>query len=256
MVERKKFWRVSVLIIAYQIMDMNNPVSVYYSNISKKSFEPVKDLVHIVPFQCTVPSTLPKNIKWRRCPTEEYRSIVYTYYRLMQKVMQGEEFIILEHDAYLIPERENIFRFLYKNLSDYLMWNPGAALECSKYTKPIAEYWIDSFENQFREGVRETIGAMGLFWWAAKDLNLNLPILWPWHAARGKTIKSTTSRDNERKFWISKDWKPSEIYEIYSSPITQVISKSRGVTNRRRENLTLENSAPKKETHPTLHFID
>ena len=76
-----------------------------------KSFAPVSDLIEIETYQCYVPDTLP-SFKWnenkKRTLTE--KSILYTYYELMTRIADGEKFIIMEHDAYLNPDRIDIFR--------------------------------------------------------------------------------------------------------------------------------------------------
>ena len=149
---------------AYMIMDLDNPVSVAYSKMSIESFKPVEDLIEIIPYQCT----RPKDIEWiddvdrwgvgplfeveghkfsiwtqqllrsgHRNFTESEKATIVSHLRLWLKP-EEEQFIILEHDAYLLDEQK--FRKDFSKMDRYGVWMPGIALECYSFSPMFKEY--------------------------------------------------------------------------------------------------------------------
>jgi hypothetical protein len=218
---------------AYMIMDWNNPISVRYAQYSTKSWEKVKDLVSIEPFQCVTPETLDTSyFPWMELPecrkTKTECSILATYYQLYL-LGTFEKFIIMEHDAYLYPHREKIFRQVFKYI-DLDIWNVGMAVECHSYSSSVSEQLARLLEsNKFM------LGPMGL----VHQTNYKGEILFvesghntgKGYIGLGKNIDRIASGFSDKRF---------------DAPVTQCYNNNWGFTN-------VNPYTP--ESHPNMHFF-
>lgn len=134
------------------LVDFNNPLSMKYSDYSLKSFECVSDVFEIERVQCYTPTTKPDhdwNLKKdHRRPAEQ--SLLLSIRELLQQIVDGERFIIMEHDAYLIPEREDIFRVLLEQAYNMALWCVGIATECWTIESKLAENMIKVINNDHK----------------------------------------------------------------------------------------------------------
>lgn len=170
------------MIKAKMIVDFDNPLSMKYMELSLESFEPLSDLLEIIPVQCTKPETLPIRFDQHTdLPTyllegetthprffggdfEDhpiYQSIMYSHFKLWrEQVDSGERFIIMEHDAALINEKG--LRYHLENWQQYDIFMPGACMEFYS----ISDRWIrkmDHFLMNYPKGKRLS-GPYGVMW--------------------------------------------------------------------------------------------
>jgi len=156
----------------YQIVMPDNPVSMEYHEISKKSFECVSDVIEIVPFEAITPNHPDfkehesrynwqhllshdsrhntKNFQQPHSPTE--RAGMCSHWELIrQRSLTDEPFFVTEHDTYLIPEQEEIFRVCLDMSSDYNLHytNIGLFMGCYSLSKTFAEQAWNLLTNDF-----------------------------------------------------------------------------------------------------------
>jgi len=133
---------------AYMIVDFNNPVSMSYMEKSLKSFAPLKDILNIIPVQCTTPDTLP--IEPCGIVSGVLNSILHSHHMLIRKIADGEDILIMEHDAALI--NEDSFREMYDacwgNVEGFF---PGVAMELYSLSPKLA-VWMDNHLNNILDG--------------------------------------------------------------------------------------------------------
>lgn len=228
---------------AYMIMDFDNPVSVAYSKMSIESFKPVEDLIEIIPIQCTKPKDLVwidevdqwgvgpmieiEGLKFSFWPhqllrsgdrdwTEIEKSVVASHLKLWLK-NEKKRFIIMEHDAYLLDEQK--FRKDFNTINDYGVWMPGIAMECY------------SLSNKFKEYIR----------WYIEDKK--------WNTFSSGPMGYIEKLSREWKRIFPKDGKKNLLNDGSKAPVTQLYSKSLGIT--------LDHLLPHKyEDQPNLYIID
>ena len=207
---------------AYQIMDFNNPLSVYYQQHSAQALAPLSDLIQIVPVQCTTPATMPADIllndKKRRTDTE--KAALISHYNLAKKLAQGEEFIILEHDAYLWPEREKDFRLLFEYVHCPI-WNCGIAAECYTTNKEVAKFFCELVENDHTHGYR---GPLAIMHAAANKYGEKnkTNVVWIVEGLTNQTCVASSCNEALLKKG-----------EVYDAPITQHVVEKTGSTIQR-----------------------
>jgi len=217
-----------------QIRDLNNWKSIKYAEKSLETFAPVSDLIEIETYQCYVPDTLP-SFKWnenkKRTLTE--KSILYTYYELMTRIADGEKFIIMEHDAYLNPDRIDIFRkwFSDSNLDRFSIWNVGIAIEFHTLSKEIAQTFLKIMESDHTESAK---GPMSIIAKSHNRINAG-KILFPVAGGVNLMCVAENTRNADKG-----------IGEIYNSPVTQMVDRKIGVT--------IEH--PNWSPDVNIHFID
>ena len=153
--------------IAYQIVDFDNPISMEYSRISIESFQPAIEagiFSEIIPVQCVTPSTLSEYedmFTWHKSltdidtmngqgeisPTERSGNI--SHWLLMKQAGETDErFFILEHDAYLLDV--NMFKKCVDRMNQHEMSyaNLGLFMSCYSYNKECAEWCWDLLVNR------------------------------------------------------------------------------------------------------------
>ena len=156
----------------YQIVIPDNPVSMEYHELSKKSFEPVNDIIEIVPFEAITPhhpefeehesrynwqhllsndsKHNTRNFQQPHSPTE--RAGMCSHWELIrQRSLTDEPFFVTEHDTYLIPEHENAFRESLELWEDYDLHyaNIGLYMGCYSLSRTFAEQATILLNNQF-----------------------------------------------------------------------------------------------------------
>lgn len=194
---------------AYMICDLNNPVSVQYTDVSIKSFEPVSDLIEIIKVQCFVPDTIdtcPHKFKIsaisharkykgqnRTIPPGERACLTSHIHQWFEQAATPERFIIMEHDAYLKDESK--FRSLFARVEEFEIWNCGIAMECYSMSHRFARYMRLYLEDDNYEA---TSGPMGEIFYLYMKLHKKryhltsgiLPLLWPNIYMRNQIVSS------------------------------------------------------------------
>lgn len=137
------------MITAYQLVDFDNDKSMFYHERSIASFIDVTNL-NIIPIQCITPDELEGwerdlEMTWmeysyaskyvsnnkRHKFTKTERCVAASHFMLWQKQLrEADQFIIMEHDAYLRPHHVLAFRSEIKSLQLYGTWNRGLCAEC------------------------------------------------------------------------------------------------------------------------------
>lgn len=143
---------------AIMICDLKNPVSVAYSKIAMKTWEPVAG-VTVERWQCYTPDTIddaPFKINWGRyssagkyqkdkheiTPTEK-ACLTSMFHWWKHTADTGERVIILEHDAF-VRDPEQLERWL-KIMDQFDLWNPGIAMECASMSQQFAKYCMQKW---------------------------------------------------------------------------------------------------------------
>jgi len=104
------------MIKAIMQIDLNNALALRYHEVALKSFERVSDIFEIEVVQCVLPTTLLPELKdipnalTKRSPQE--LASLHSNYRMAKRISEGERFWVLEHDAYLRPQHEDVFRMI------------------------------------------------------------------------------------------------------------------------------------------------
>jgi hypothetical protein len=145
----------------YQIVMSDNPVSMEYHEISKKSFEPVSDIVEIVPFEAITPQhedweNIESKYNWkvslagldkkdsekRQMSPSEKAGICSHFELIRQRSLTDEDFWVTEHDTFLLPEQEDNFRrqvYLSHRLT-HVYSNIGLFMGCYRIDKSFAQW--------------------------------------------------------------------------------------------------------------------
>lgn len=205
------------MVRAVQFIDFNNPVSLHYAKISIQSFQCVSDILEIEQIQCDTPETMSDELKFdqekKRSNTE--KAILSTYRRLMDRLAHGESFIMMEHDAYLLPKRENKLRYFIETMGEYDIWCPGTAMEFHTCTPEIAWHFVTMLDNDFLHKYK---GPMSLY--QSTDVyKKNKKVLWP---VAGENRRSGVSRSIRRANQGNGS--------VHSCPVTQCIDEKLGNT--------------------------
>jgi len=233
------------MIQAYMNVDLNNPLAVKYHQLSLKSFECVKDIFNINVLQCITPDTLLDisfSDKKKRSPQEE--ATICSQYRLIERISQGEKLFVMEHDAYLIPERETIFRTIMSDYEKILTCNVGIAMECYTTHPSVAELFCELVRN---DSTTRQKGPMGILHYAtdviARGNNSDRNwVYWPKEGKRNKTGLDVN---------VTKSHGRPKI--VIDAPVTQLIDNLQGTTVTDRVHI---NNIYTPETHPNFHFVD
>lgn len=167
---------------AKMFMDFNNPISCAYSEYALKSWEPVKHLIEIEPVQCVTPNTeyfdKHKHLfhpAKKRSPSEI--AILLTYKKLWEQRLSGEDFITLEHDAYLYPERITFLERILDIWDELKVIVPGGAIEFM-YLHPRVIKRALKFIHEDHKHPKYR-GPMGLISEATFNVCKDLNVVWP-----------------------------------------------------------------------------
>ena len=151
------------------ICDFSNPISMRYVEMSLESLKPLNDIITITPVQCTTPETLPvryeKNLEpipfyvsddgkdYLRprhyggtfCDDPIYNCIMHSHMQLIERIAQGEEILILEHDAALVNEES--FRDMLDTFWGSDIFFPGACMEFYGLSQRFASWMVELMED-------------------------------------------------------------------------------------------------------------
>ena len=145
---------------AYMIADLNNPVSVRYTEIALESWSK-QDLLDIEVIQCYTPDTiseLESLYNWKpllhgmqkgkmSSPSERAGDI--SHWQLIKKRAESRErFYVMEHDSYLLDadEFKRQFDFTMEHGLSYA--NHGLFMSCYSFSRVAAIYIHDLLINQ------------------------------------------------------------------------------------------------------------
>jgi hypothetical protein len=177
------------MINCFILCDFENPLSMKYLERSLKSFEPVSDILNITPVQCDTPKTIPirfqKNeppipfyvandgVDYLRprffggtfCDSPLYQAVMYSHFKLIKRIAEGERLIIMEHDAALINEeslREMIdLYYLDEMMVDVNLFMPGTCMEFYSMSQRFAQLYCEFLLN-FGHYHTRTSGPLGV----------------------------------------------------------------------------------------------
>lgn len=157
------------------ICDFNNPVSMRYVDMSLESLKPLEDIISITPIQCTTPDTLPirypatkyghentpfyvspptdEGVDYCRdryyggtfCDHELYQCIMHSHMQLIERIANGEELMIMEHDCALV--NEDSFRELFDIYWGCDGWFPGACMEVYGLSQRFARWMVNLMDD-------------------------------------------------------------------------------------------------------------
>ena len=145
------------------ICDFDNPVSMAYANIAKKTWVDVKD-VEVELWQCYTPDTeynAPFSVPWgeyssaskyrkdkhKITPTE--RCCLTSMFHWWKHIADtGERVIILEHDAYVKDVKK--MDQLVEQINEHDMWCVGIAAECITMSQRVAKFGMDKWLDKMQ----------------------------------------------------------------------------------------------------------
>lgn len=145
---------------AYMIADLNNPVSVRYTEIALESWSK-QDILDIEVIQCYTPDTiadLEPLYNWKpllhgmqrgQMSTKSERAGDISHWQLIKKRAESDaRFYVMEHDSYLLDadEFKRQFDFTMKNGLAYA--NSGMFMSCYTLSKSAAVYMNDLLLNR------------------------------------------------------------------------------------------------------------
>lgn len=235
------------MIEAYMQVDLNNRLAVSYMEHALKSFDRVSDIFHINVIQCVTPETL-LNVKFSSTKNRslQEKASLCSQYRIAKRMANGEKIWMMEHDAYLIPEREEIFRMIMTKYSGMPVCNIGVAMECYTIQSKIAKMFCDLIENDANTNLKGPMSVLhrATDLYCSKVKNNKNNVYWP---KEGKENLTGISYN------VSLAHKKPKV--IIPSPVTQLIDTNRGTTVTDRDQLQGDKLFYRKETHPNFHFI-
>jgi hypothetical protein len=223
------------MIKAYMQVDLNNELALRYMEVALKSFERVSDIFEIEVIQCITPETLlpelidnplithtKDQVSLRNRSPQELGSL-HSNYRMIKRLAQGEKFWVLEHDAYLRPQHEDVFRMLMSKWRQFPAAGLGTAFEFYTMNSDISKIWI----NKFLSGTN--LGPMGIMHsaidqWSKTHNNNKRNIYWP--ANRFKHVEWT----NKTGVDVGAHACHHRPKIIIDSPITQILDEKYGGT--------------------------
>jgi hypothetical protein len=233
---------------AYMIADLNNPVSVRYTEIALESWSK-QDILDIEVIQCYTPDTiadLEPLYNWQpllhgmqmgkmSSPSERAGDI--SHWQLIKKRAESDaRFYVMEHDSYLLDADEFKRQYDFTMRHGLVYANSGLFMSCYTLSKSAAVYMNDLL------------------------LNRKFPLNGGPYGCIERLVKTYLSDYHERTYWEIKDWgnepyewmchhpnlphvnigrTSEELRDTYNYPAkespfklasTQVISKSFGIT--------------------------
>ena len=246
------------MITGYMQVDLNNPLAVKYMDYCLKSFEPVSDIFKIEVVQCVTPDTLLPELenipnKDARSP-QELASLHSNYRFLKRSVETKERFWLLEHDAYLRPEHEDVFRMIMSKWITMPTACIGMSNEFYTCRPEVAKVYCDLVESGTR---RNALGVLHLATdlWVRRVKHRRNTIYWPCNWSKDIRWVNTTG----------VGMSCSEAYNdpavILNSPITQAVDLKYGGTvvdrkKAQRNGVFDPSTIYTREKHPDVHWID
>lgn len=208
-------------------VDLNNPLAVAYMKHALKSYEIVSDIFRVNVIQCVTPDALLKELKdipnqlTNRSPQE--LASLHSNYRAAKRMAAGERFWTLEHDAYLRPEHEDVFRMIMsKWLTKQSTLQIGMANEFWTTIPEIAKMFCNEIEKGWSTGPMSLLHRVTDIYLKGKSEKRDT--YWP--ANRFKNKKWT----NKTGVGINVSNAYNEPKVILNSPICQIIDQKYGGT--------------------------
>ena len=148
---------------AKMICDFNNPISMAYANIAKKTWDDIED-VEVELWQCYTPETeynatfsIPwgefssaskyKNIKHKITDTE--RCCLTSMFHWWKHIADTDErIIIMEHDAFVRDADKT--NMLVSQIEDHDLWCIGIAAECITMSPRLAKFAMDKWLDKMQ----------------------------------------------------------------------------------------------------------
>ena len=222
-----------------QITDLNSSISSLLLSVSHASFKPLGDLLDINLFQCFTPETIPRDKLYgdnkKRSVYEQ--ACFASHYSLVSKLRDGEEFIIMEHDAYLWPEHVDHFKSLWSRYKDFDVFYPGISNEFYTLTSRVAEAYVENVDRgKFFGGPLSQASN-------AYELTKTKSSLacWPVVGQKNLICISNSIRDCMKGRG-----------DVIRAPITQCFNLKTGSTIKER----LNNWKTTKEKNPDMFFVE
>lgn len=164
---------------AVMICDFNNPISMAYANISKKTWEDVSN-VEVELWQCYTPETeyhAPFSVPWgefssaskykgeKHKITDTERCCLTSMFHWWKHAADtGERVIVLEHDAYV--RDANKAKMLVDAIPTTDFWCIGIAAECISISPSVARFAMDKWLDKMQI---IDAGPMAELWTLAHD---------------------------------------------------------------------------------------
>ena len=224
---------------AYMIADLNNPISVKYTEIALESWQK-QDILDIEVIQCYTPDTIseleplynwqPLRHKMQRglnsSPSERAGDI--SHWQLIKKRAESKErFYVMEHDSYLEDADE------FKKQHDFSMehgldWaNHGLFMSCYSLSRRCAIYMNDLLLNKEFPLNGGPFGCMERLVKTYLSHNpINSEYTFMCHYGNTDKIGHGTTAKELHKVYNSRFERPTK----FTRASTQVISKSFGIT--------------------------
>jgi len=248
-------------------VDLNNELAVRYMEVALKSFERVSDIFEIEVVQCITPETLlpeltsidalnyDKNGKLYRMRSPQEIGSMHSNYRMIKRLSQGERFWILEHDAFLRADGEDVFRTLMSKWQQFPAAGIGMAFEFYTMWPEVSQKWIDIFLNG------AAMGPMGIMHiavdrWSNETKYNKQNVYWPCDR------KVDTRWANMTGIGRSCQQAHRDPSKILHSPITQCIDiryggtvTDREITKNPKTGEYDQNILYNKKRHPDVEWI-
>lgn len=187
-----------------------------YAHRAIDSWKPLYDIIDLEFHQCITPThpdfsatrfctskvlnNVQTSTKVLRCNFRSFTeiAILETYYQLWKKIADGEDFIMLEHDAFLRRGHEDTVRNLIVNRHKYKYQCMGSAMEAWWINRQIAKNLIALADRDFAHQMR---GPM----WYLEMAGLSEPIRTPYFEIDGKSWDNPRYRFAEQmQGWLDK----------------------------------------------------
>lgn len=215
------------MIEAYMQVDLNNPLAVAYMKHALKSYEIVSDIFRVNVIQCVTPDTLLEELKdipnqlKNRSPQE--LASLHSNYRAAKRMAAGERFWAIEHDAYLRPEHEDVFRMIMsKWLTKKTTLQIGMANEFWTTIPEIAKMFCDEIEKGWSSGPMSLLHRVTDIY--LKEKPETRDTYWPANRFKNKKWVNKTGVGVN----VSNAYNEPKV--ILNSPICQIIDQKYGGT--------------------------
>lgn len=238
------------MIKAIMQIDLNNALALRYHEVALKSFERVSDIFEIEVVQCVLPTTLLPELKdipnalTKRSPQE--LASLHSNYRMAKRISEGERFWVLEHDAYLRPQHEDVFRMIMsKWLTKDSTFQLGMANEFWTTVPAIAKMYCEQVRLGWDIGPMSLLHRVTDAYCRTKKHN-HRDTYWPMNRFKNPEWRNKTGVDINVSIAYNR---PSIVID---SPITQILDEKYGGTVRDRKR---SNKIYVKEAHPDVEWI-
>ncbi len=209
---------------AFQIVNFDDPLSMRYLEHSQRSFEPVRDVLEIEPVQCVTPNTIPPENSFKEKDTRTLfeQACFASHYNLVKRLGHGEEFIIMEHDAYLWPDRIDVFYELITQKEKFSAFYLGISNEFYSLNKAISRKYVSDVNNRRITGGPMTTALNSVKHFEKSNASF---ALWPVYGQKKEICASPS---------VARSAKGTGI--IYKAPVTQHYMLHTGSTIKERAN--------------------